>query len=177
MTYEPKNGPYAPASDECIERWQVQVDYGAKIVVGPILRDELGAILARLAASEREFVECRDLLHRVLDSIAIPANDEIYLSEPGTVRDVLLDEVGQECERMLGEAGKPCRARWEATGYDVEWEDDFSLSSAPVLCDQPPAYAIRPRGSMGMVVALARIDSVAGVDVWIADQQAKEQKP
>ncbi len=79
---EAKNGPYTPASDECIERWQVQVEYGAKIVVGPILRDELGAILARLTTREADLVRVRGVLARVLAA-------EAFRDPDRSVRDVL----------------------------------------------------------------------------------------
>ena len=138
--------------------------------------DDAGHPVCNGEVNDREQSECRDLLRRVLDSIAIPANDEIYVCTPETVRDVLPDEIGQECERILGAAGKPCFVRWKEAGYDVEWEDT-SMCSAPALRNQPPAYAIRLRGSMGLGVGLARLDSVAEVDAWIADQQTKEQKP
>ena len=43
----PKNGPFAPATNEMIEKWQVQVDYCGKIVIGPagehLLAERLGA--------------------------------------------------------------------------------------------------------------------------------------
>jgi len=51
-----KNPPVEPASDECIERWQVQVDCDPKIVIVPILRRDLAAILARLAKAEADLL-------------------------------------------------------------------------------------------------------------------------
>lgn len=94
MSAEVKNGPYEPATDECIERWRVQVEYGAKIVVGPILRSELGAILARLEAREVNLVRVRSVLKRVLDA-------EAYRDPDHSVREVLdkalRAEATQEC--------------------------------------------------------------------------------
>jgi len=55
LSDETKKNPYEPATDECIEKWQVQVDCcDAKTVVIPVLRRELGGILARLTAREAD---------------------------------------------------------------------------------------------------------------------------
>jgi hypothetical protein len=104
MAEQPKNGPYTPASDECIERWQVQVDYGAKIVVGPILRDELGAILARLAASERERDEAQrshcEAQHEA-EQIGYDERGTSWQSGPRTAREIAVEEYGEPVAARL----------------------------------------------------------------------------
>ena len=54
-----KNGPYDPATDEQLEYWQVQLEYGDKPVIGPIERGAFGRILARLAEAEEDRDEAR----------------------------------------------------------------------------------------------------------------------
>lgn len=101
----PKNGPYEPATDEQIEFWQVQVDYGAKIVVGPIARDALGGILARLAASENALEDAKQVLRKALD---VQANACHLISKAIPDADLwpeiadAADVVEAEAERILG---------------------------------------------------------------------------
>ena len=92
---EVKNGTYEPATDECIEKWQVQVDYGASFIVGPIRRDELGAILARLTAREADLVRVRGVLARVLAA-------EAFRDPDRSVHDVL-------DKALRAEAARECR--------------------------------------------------------------------
>lgn len=61
-----KNAPYDPATDEQIEYWQVQVEYGDKPVVGPIERGAFGSILARLAKAEEDRDQARRAISHVL---------------------------------------------------------------------------------------------------------------
>lgn len=102
---EQKNGPFEPASGACIEKWQVQVDYGEKIVVGPILRDELGQILARLAASETALLTIKaylDLAHKSLcQALALmPVNSDLPVRYE-TARDVCLRILPEDADRLF----------------------------------------------------------------------------
>jgi hypothetical protein len=100
----PKNGPYDPATDEQIEYWQVQVDYGAKIVVGPIARDMLGAILARLVASERERDEARkahcEAQHEA-EQIGYDERGTSWQNGPCTPREIAVEEYGEAVAARL----------------------------------------------------------------------------
>lgn len=118
----------------------------------------------RFVALATEIRDMKCLLQRVLNSVAIPPNDEIYVSRPETVRDVLLDEIGQECERLLGAAGKPCFERWEAAGYEVEWTDGLHTNRSG-----DPAYEVRFIGACGLGETLVCLDSVETVDAWIGE--------
>ncbi len=57
----------APINDENLEKWMVQYQYGAGIVIGPICRDDFGAILARLAKAEADLAAARAEVERLTD--------------------------------------------------------------------------------------------------------------
>ncbi len=97
----PKNGPYEPATDEQIEYWQVQVDFGSKIVVGPIDRGMLGAILARLAASERERDEARHAYCEAQHESEQTAYDERGGPDPRTPHEIAVEEYGEAIATRL----------------------------------------------------------------------------
>lgn len=104
MTEQPKNGPYTSASDEQIEYWQVQMDCDAKIAVIPILRRELGSILARLAASERERDEARkahcEAQHEA-EQIGYDERGTSWQSGPRTAREIAVEEYGEAVAARL----------------------------------------------------------------------------
>ena len=71
----------------------VQYQYGAGIVIGPICRDDFGAILSRIKVAESEREKIRGILQRVLSVSA----------DHASVRGLLHDELRSLAEEATGE--------------------------------------------------------------------------
>lgn len=148
------------------------LDLDAHLAAGgmPPKRWTGNASVARAVREKVDLDDVKAVLRRVLDSIAIDANDEICMPRPETVREVLNAEVGKECERVLGAAGKLCYDRWTEAGYEVVWDGQEHMPPHSAL---PVAYVVRPNGAARMGVPLARLETVAKVDRWIAEHPAE----
>jgi hypothetical protein len=101
MSSEDRRPLPSPISDESLEYWTTEYEYGASFVVGPIQRSHLGGLLARIKKAEEEgnktILELRDLLRRVL-----AAESETMDARICRVRAIIGSDLAAECDRAIG---------------------------------------------------------------------------
>jgi hypothetical protein len=108
MSSEDRRPLPPPISDESLEYWTTEYEFGAGVAVGPISRSHFGGLLARIKKAEDEgnktILELRDLLRRVLDvtiCIGHVGLDGYVWAHNGHTATALPSDLAAECASAL----------------------------------------------------------------------------
>jgi hypothetical protein len=99
---EPRPLP-EPINDEGLERWKVQYQYRAGIVLDHILLDQFGAILARIVRAEKDLDQARMGVCHVLARTKHP-DARVFPISLSFATDGTLDQVREVCRQLYGTA-------------------------------------------------------------------------